>query len=82
MNEDTFNRPTGFDKMLERQNITKFGKAEVEPPPTVISLVDDIREHCKKVMELCDKMAEVANSSEDNARKAADHLLDMLKRFK
>lgn len=65
-------------------NIAKFApkKPGIADIPTIVSLIEDIREHCNQVMKLCDRLAEVANDSEDNARKAADHLLDMLKRIK
>ena len=72
-----------FDKEFEKVNpaVAKFApKNKVDP--TFVMLIENIRDHCKKVMELCDRLAEAANESEDNARKAADHLLDMLKRIK
>lgn len=70
-----------FKKVFD-PNVTKFAPKPNRVDPTVATLIEDIREHCNQVVKLCDRMAEMANDSEDNARKAADHLLDMLKRFK
>jgi hypothetical protein len=50
--------------------------------PTLATIIGLLREHAKGINELCDLADAAVNASEDHARKAADSLMDMIKRVK
>lgn len=60
--------------------ITKFSPKKAED--TIVSLLTHIRTNLKTVEDYCARIETIANSSDENARVAADNLLDMLKRIK
>lgn len=65
------------------QNIAKLDSNKVVPPAhTIASVIADVREQAKNTMKLCDMMEEIIGHSEADARKAADTLLELIKRVK
>jgi hypothetical protein len=63
-------------------------RPEREPGPpnpveqTVASLVEQVRVQVRTLNALCDDIDAVITSSEEHARKAADSLMDLIKRVK
>lgn len=57
-------------------------KREADELPTIAVLSDQLRAHAKGILELCDQLDRAANASEADARKAADALMDFMKRVK
>jgi hypothetical protein len=59
---------------------------EHEPPnpveQTVASLVEQVRTQVRTLNALCDDIDAVITASEEHARKAADNLMDLIKRVK
>jgi hypothetical protein len=49
---------------------------------TVFATIDAMRTHAKDILKLCDQADAAINASEDDARKAADSLMDLIKRVK
>jgi archaellum component FlaC len=77
---DDNDRMKKFENALDPA-VTKFmPKKPVEP--TISSLIEQIRTHIKSLNELCDEVDRMITASEDSARKAADSLMDMLKKVK
>jgi hypothetical protein len=68
-----------FENVLNDPEITKFApKSE----PTLAALVEQIRAEVKRLNTICDNIERVINSSVDEARKAADSLIELTRRVK
>jgi hypothetical protein len=59
-----------------------INKFTPKPDPTVAALIEQLRAHARGISELCDQAETAINASEDSARKAADNLMDLIKRVK
>jgi hypothetical protein len=68
-----------FESALSNPEVAKFAPKD---QPTLATLVDQIRAEVKKLNGLCDDIDAVINSSIDEARKAADSLIELTKRVK
>jgi hypothetical protein len=76
---DEKDRMKRFESALADPEIAKFApKGE----PTLAVLVEHIRDQVKRLNALCDDIDRVINSSVDEARKAADSLIELTKRVK
>jgi hypothetical protein len=68
-----------FENALSDIEVTKFApKGE----PTLAALVEQIRAEVKRLDAICDDIERVINASVDEARKAADSLIELTKRVK
>lgn len=70
-----------FESTLD-PHITKFAPKVTGDTDTISSTIAAIREHAQKVVKMCDAADRIIAESEDDARKAADTLLDLIKRVK
>jgi hypothetical protein len=76
-NRDRFKK---FESTLDPA-VTKF-MPKVNTYPTIASLVEQVRAHISGLTELCEQIEVAINASEENAKKAGDALIEMLKRVK
>lgn len=73
-------RLKAFEASLD-PNVSKFAP-KVIAEQTVASVTQTIREQAKLILKLCDEADQAIAASEEHARAAADHLMDMIKRVK
>jgi tetrahydromethanopterin S-methyltransferase subunit B len=76
---DEKDRLKRFESALTDPEIAKFAP---KTEPTLAVLVEHIRAEVKKLEAICDDIERVINSSVDEARKAADSLIELTKRVK
>jgi phage tail tape-measure protein len=70
---------SALESSLSDPDIAKFAP---KGQPTLATLVDQVRAEVKRLNGLCDEIDAVINSSVDEARKAADSLIELTKRVK
>lgn len=80
MADDPNNRLKSFERALDPA-ITKFAP-KTATEPTVASITQNIREQAQLILKMCDEADAAIAASEEHARKAADALMDMIKRVK
>jgi molybdopterin biosynthesis enzyme len=68
-----------FESALSDPEIAKFAP---KSDPTLAALVEQIRGEVKRLNVICDDIERVINASVDEARKAADSLIELTKRVK
>jgi hypothetical protein len=79
--DDKNERLKKFEDALGPPEIAKF-MPKINTYPTIAQLVEQLRTHVAGINELCDQMDVAINASEENAKKAGDALIEMLKRVK
>ena len=79
---DTMNRDRlkAFECTLSPE-VTKFAP-KVKADPSINELIENIRARVRDINVLCDELAVAVNDSEEHAKKAADSLMDLIKRVK
>lgn len=80
MTDNKDDRLTQFERALD-PTITKFAPKK-PAEESIDALVERVRASCKAITELCDDLDAAIKDSEQHARKAADSLMDMIKRVK
>lgn len=70
-----------FESTLD-PHITKFAPKVTGDTDTISSTIAAIREHSERIIKMCDVADRIITESEGNARKAADTLIDLIKRVK
>jgi hypothetical protein len=83
MNEDSNDRLKKFESALS-DPIAKFIPKSSQPKaePTVAVTIAAIRDQAHTILKMCEEAETAINASEDSARKAADSLMDLIKRVK
>jgi hypothetical protein len=75
-NKDRLKR---FESALSPE-VAKFAPKMSKSDPTIASLVEEIRAHVTSLTALCNDIDRVIKASVDEARKAADSLIELTKR--
>jgi hypothetical protein len=76
---DEKERMKRFENALSDIEIAKFAP---DSDPTLAALVEQIRGEVRRLNAICDDIERVINSSVDEARKAADSLIELTRRVK
>jgi hypothetical protein len=71
-----------FESVLQDSPLSSSFAPQAHTAPTVAALVEQIRVHVNALNMLCDDIDVAIAASEENARKAADNLIDAIKRIK
>lgn len=69
-----------FERALD-PTIAKFAPKK-STEVTVTSVTQNIREQAQLILKMCDEADAAITASEEHARKAADSLMEMIKRVK
>jgi hypothetical protein len=71
-----------FESVLAEEPMASAFAPKPHTAPTVATLVEQIRTHVSALNMLCDDIDAAITASEENARKAADNLIEAIKKIK